>query len=110
MNCEDKKKTAIKLHKQFCHVQASRVNKLLKNAGVNDRERLKTVEAVSENCKTCKLYSRTPPKPIVAIPFAKMFNEHVAMDLKDINSKKVLHIIDHATRFWHNACSTKRNR
>ena len=60
---------------------------------------LRTVESVSDNCKTCKEFSRVPPKPIVALPNAKIFNEHVAMDLKTIDAKHILHLIDHATRY-----------
>ena len=99
MSPEEKQKTAIKLHKQFCHVPANRINKLLVNAGINDKEMLKTVETVSDKCKTCKEYSRVPPKPIVALPSGKVFNQHVAMDLKTINGKNILHLIDHATRY-----------
>ena len=99
MTSKDKEKAAIKLHKQFCHVPANRINKLLVNAGVQDKEMFKTVELISENCKTCKEFSRVPPKPVVALPSGKIFNQHVAMDLKTINEKHILHLIDHATRY-----------
>ena len=99
MNSDEKKKAATKLHKQFCHVPASRINKLLADAGIQDSEMKKTVEVVSDNCKTCKEFSRVPPKPIVALPKAKIFNEHVALDLKQIDTKHILHLIDHTTRY-----------
>ena len=38
-------------------------------------------------------------KPIVTFPLASEFNESVAMDLKQVSGKLVLHLIDHATRF-----------
>ena len=60
---------------------------------------LKLVEEVRGTCDICVKYGSTPPKPVVTIPNAKTFNEHIAMDLKDINSKHVLHLIDHFTRF-----------
>ena len=99
MSQREKQKAAIKLHKQFCHVPANRINKLLVNAGIRDNEMLKTVELVSEDCTTCKEFSRVPPKPIVALPSGKIFNQHVAMDLKTINQRHILHLIDHATRY-----------
>ena len=99
MSSEEKQKAAIKLHKQFCHVPANRINKLLANAGIRDKEMFKAVELVSDKCKTWKEFSRVPPKPIIALPPGKVFNQHVAMDLKTINSKHILHLIDHATRY-----------
>ena len=33
------------------------------------------------------------------MPLAKIFNEHIAMDLKDIGSKKIIHLVDHATKY-----------
>ena len=89
----------MKLHKQFCHVPTSRINKLLADAGIQDNGMKKTVEVVSDNCKTWKEFSRVPLKPIVALPKAKIFNEHVAMDLKQIDAKHILHLIDHTTRY-----------
>ena len=38
-------------------------------------------------------------KTIVFIPLAKEFNESIAMDLKNLNEKLILHPIDYATRF-----------
>ena len=95
----EKSKTAAKLHKQFCHCTGKRLKKLCVDAGVKDKEMLKLVEEVRENCKLCEKYGSTPPKPVVTMALAKSFNESVAMDLKDINSKHVLHLIDHMTRF-----------
>ena len=101
---EEKERAAIKLHKQFCHATGPRLRKLLVNARVRDKEMLKLVENVANSCDICKKYRKTPPKPIVTMPLAKVFNENVSMDLKDISSdniksEKVIHLIDHATRF-----------
>ena len=46
----------------------------------------------------CKLYTKTPQKPIVSLPMASEFNEKVAMDLKKWNDRYILHIID--TCMW----------
>ena len=60
---------------------------------------LNIIENVSDNCTICQRYKQASPKPIVSMPLAKIFNEHIAMDLKDIGSKKIIHLVDHATRF-----------
>ena len=99
MTKEDKERVSIKVHKQFCHASGSRLKKLMVIAGIRDKEMLKTIEGIDKNCNICIRYKKVSPKPIVTLPVAKVFNEHVAMDLKDIASKKILHIIDHVTRF-----------
>ena len=99
LDTKDKERAAVKLHKQFCHASGKRLKELLTNAKVKDKEILKMVEQVSSNCDICKRYKKAPPKPIVTMPLAKVFNENVAMDLKDFGSKKVIHLIDHVTRF-----------
>ena len=96
---DEKCKVAMKVHKQFCHCSGKRLRKLFVDAGVTDKEMLKLVEEVRGTCDICVKYGSTPPKPVVTMPNAKTFNEHIAMDLKDINSKHVLHLIDHMTRF-----------
>ena len=100
-NCtvEEKKRIAVKLHKQFCHATGKRLKQLLISARIRDKEMLKIIETVSENCAICQRYKRSSPKPIVSMPLAKIFNEHIAMDLKDIGSKKIIHLVDHVTRF-----------
>ena len=40
----------------------------------------------------CKL--TTAPKPIVILPLASEFNEKVAIDLKKLNDRYIIHIID----------------
>mgnify|MGYP001796838875 CR=1 FL=1 len=59
---------------------------------------LNIIENVSDNCTICQRYKRAS-KPIVSMPLAKIFNEHIAMDLKDIGSKKIIHLVDHATKY-----------
>ena len=41
----------------------------------------------------------TEPRPIVGFTLGSYFNENIAMDIKEINGNKVLHLIDHATRY-----------
>ena len=75
---------------------------LFEDAGINGVETFKILE-ISQSCEICKKYKKTPPTPIVGFPIAKVFNESVAMDLKEWKhgSQKTwfLHLVDHATRF-----------
>ena len=95
----EKKKIATKVHKQFCHCSGKKLRKLFVDAGVSDAEMLKLVEEVRSTCDLCEKYGSTPPKLVVTMSVAKSFNENIAMDLKDIGSEHVLHLIDHLTRF-----------
>ncbi|CAF4921347.1 unnamed protein product, partial [Rotaria socialis] len=68
----DKKILVEKLHRQFCHPPALKLKKLITNAGVTDK---RIMDLIDE------------------------YNDNLAMDLKDIGAYKVLHLIDHATRY-----------
>ena len=96
---KERRKVAMKWHKQFSHCDGYRLCKLLISAGVDDTEMLKIVDKIKNECKTCSKYGRKPPKPIVTLPRANDFNDSVAMDLKFFGGKMVLHIIDHFTRY-----------
>ena len=49
-------------------------------------------------CQTCKLYVKTPARPVVSMPLASSFNEKVALGLKSWKGKYILHLIDMFTR------------
>ena len=95
----ERRKVAMKWHKQFSHCEGTRLRRLLKTAGITDDTMLKTIEKIQNECKTCEKYGRKNPRPIVTLPRASDFNESVAMDLKFFDTKIVLHIIDHFTRY-----------
>ena len=99
-NPAENKKKIVKVHRQFAHPPARRLKKFLADAGVEDDSLLDMVEAVTDQCETCKKLKKPPSKPVVGFPLAKTFNEVVAMDLK-VYSPGVyfLHLIDHATRY-----------
>lgn len=88
-----------KLHKQFAHPIPQKLKKLLKNAGVDDKAVFQAVDRISENCDICKRFKRPPLRPVVTFPLATSFNETVAMDIKVIQGRLVLHMIDHLTRY-----------
>ena len=54
---------------------------------------------IEEKYELCKIYAKTPSKPIVGMPMATKFNEKVAMDLKQWNSRWILHITDMWSRY-----------
>ena len=56
---------------------------------------------IHKQCKTCLLFSTTPPRPVVSLPIACEFNEVLTMDLKEVKVlqyKYILHMIDGFTR------------
>ena len=52
-----------------------------------------------DSCEVCKKYKRNPAKPVVGLPWSKVFNEIVALDIGEIEGKKFLVIVDLATRY-----------
>ena len=47
--------------------------------------------------EVCIHYKKTKPRPIVGFRLGSY--ENIAIDIKEINGNKVLHLIDHATRY-----------
>ena len=95
----EKYKIAQKLHKQFSHPSSEKMCSLVRNSGVNDKQMLDILKEVPGNCEICVRYKKNQPRPVVGLPLASRFNEVVAMDIKEIHGHKILHLIDHATRF-----------
>lgn len=54
---------------------------------------------IEQKCDLCKVYAKTPARPIVSMPMAKEFNEKVAMDLKQYKGRWILHMIDMWSRY-----------
>ena len=95
----DKKKAAVKLHKQFSHPSCEKLLRLVKQAGVKDKQFLKMIEETPLDCEVCVRFKKSKPRPVVGMPLASAFNELLAMDIKEIRGTKVLHMVDHATRY-----------
>ena len=89
----------LKLHRQFAHPPKKRLIALLKDAQVWKEQYEGIITQIDENCELCKIYAKTPSRPIVGMPMATKFNEKVAMDLKQWNSHWILHIIDMWSRY-----------
>ena len=83
------------------HPSPEKLLKLLNSAGdpwQSDEELKKLIKKVSDECAICKIYRKTPQRPIVGLPMATSFQECIAMDLKFYKGKILLHLIDHTTR------------
>ena len=99
---------AVKLHKQFAHPHPERLISLLDKSNYKNKELNDLIREVSKNCETCLRYKRAPPRPVVGMPLSNRFNQTVAMDLKFIRGKPVLHLIDVFTRY--SASTVVRNK
>ena len=95
MKVEDKKKTVVKLHRQFGHASSEKLIALLKSAGSVESDVKDIVNEVCSTCIICHRFKRAKPKPVVAFSLASDFNQVVALDLHEIDKNFwYLHIID----------------
>ena len=99
MNPTELHKSILHLHRQFAHPPEEKLIKLLIDAGVWRKEYENVLKKIIEKCETCKEYAKVPPRPVVALPMASRFNQKVAMDLKQWETRWILHLIDMFTRF-----------
>ena len=98
-NKSEKIKIAIKLHRQFSDPSSKKLCDLVKNAGIRDPEFIKILQVLPNSCEVCIHYKKTEPRPLVGFTLRSYLNENIAMVIKEINDNKVLHLIDHATRY-----------
>ena len=90
-----------KIHRQFGHPREETMIGLLKNVKCYDPRTKEMLAMIHRQCKTCPLFSTTPPRPVVSLPIAWEFNEVLTMDLKEVKVlqyKYILHMIDGFTR------------
>ena len=69
---------------------------------MSDSEFIKIFKELPNSCEVCIRYKRTEPRPIVGFSLGTHFNESIAMDIKEINGNKALHLIGHAKNTLHN--------
>ena len=85
-NQKSKIKCMDKIHKQFGHASAENLKRLFQNAGkLNSAEITSLIDATVKKCKTCKVYKKPKPRPIVGLSGAIDFNQTVAMDLHQLS-------------------------
>ena len=90
----EKYKTLLKLHHQFAHPPAKKLIALLKDANVWFGDYQDIIDKIHQQCELCKVYAKTPPRPVVGLLMANQFNEKVSMDLKTWDERWILHLID----------------
>lgn len=83
----------LKLHRQFAHPSSKKLVALLKEAKNWKEEYYGTLSDIDQKCEICKIFARTPSRPMVALPLATAFNEKVAMDLKKWNDMDLLNVV-----------------
>ena len=54
------------------------------------------IDKIEEECLICLKYKKARLKPLLGLSLSKHF---ISIDLKEINGHKILHMVDHATRF-----------
>ena len=91
---KDRKKTLEKLHRQFAHPAQERLESLLKDAQVWKAEYGSVLEEIQSQCEVCKLYKKTPARPVVSLPMAGRFNDKIALDLKVTKDRYIMHMVD----------------
>ena len=74
-----------KIHKQFGHASAENLKRLFQNTGKFNSEITSLMDATVKKCKTCKVYKKPKPRPIVGLSRATDFNQTVAMDLHQLS-------------------------
>lgn len=100
MSSATKQRILLKLHKQFGHASADRLQRLLKSSGNNDTDCQNILQKIVSECEVCQRYRKTSPKPAVGLPLASQYNETVAVDLHElVPGVWYLQIIDQFTRF-----------
>ena len=103
---------ALKLHLQFAHPTPDKLINLINNAGIpwsNNNELKEEIQKISENCSICKIYRKTPPRPVVGLPMTTAFQEAVAMDLKFYRGKILLHLVDHCNQLCTSNITLNKN-
>ena len=87
------------LHLTFAHPPKDKFISLLRDANVSNDSFERTIERIYSKCETCEVFSKTPSRPVVAMPEAQDFGELVVMDLKTWKTGYLLHMVDAFSRF-----------
>lgn len=90
----EKKRSLLKLHRQFAHPSNQKLSELLKNAKCWKPDFGRMLEEIRNNCEFCIKFKRTPSRPVVCMPMASRFNQIVTLDLKKWGNEWICYIID----------------
>jgi hypothetical protein len=92
-------KALTRLHRQFAHPSNEKLRKLIVEAGQWMDECTSSLQNIEQNCEVCKIFRRTPSRPVVSLPLADDFNQIICMDLKTWRTGRyILHMIDAFSR------------
>ena len=91
-------KTQLNQPNQMSYSVSKKLWDLLRKARIKVFEFIKTLQEIPNSCKICIRYKRIEPRPIIGFSLGLYFNERVAMDIKEMDGNKVLHLINHSTR------------
>ena len=111
--CKDSnmQKQAVKLHRYFGHPSFKRLKEVVQSSEFNNKELMKEIQHISENCDHCQRYrrQRTVPKSSLLSPGS--VNEIVCMDLKKLSTGHIMfHAIDPFSRFSSTTIIEDKNR
>ena len=106
---EELRKTLQKLHAQFGHPSEKKLTYLLKNANMWSEDCNLELTKIQNGCQICKQFSKTPARPVVALPLAEKFNEAVCMDLKQWRGLWILHMVDMYSRYTQSVWVTRKS-
>ena len=81
------------------NASSNKIIKLVQSAGINDEHIVDLINSVEQTCTVCLKYKKAPLRPVVGFSLSRDFNDLMSMDLKEINGYRILHMIDHATRY-----------
>ena len=92
-----------RLHRQFGHPSEKKWELFMRlcKEGVWNKKKKQIMAEIYKKCETCKVFKKTPPKPVVKLPITCEFNKVVTLDLKEKKIGRfnyILHIIDAFTR------------
>ena len=98
---EEKYQKIKKIHRITAHKLAEPMCRLMKNAGLLDKETKEYITDIVDKCQTCRKYMKTKDNPKVGMPKAGDTNEVVSLDLKEMRdeNKYILYLIDEFSRF-----------
>ena len=88
---DEKKRKIKKIHQVLAHPLPEILKKFFRHSSENDKDVLKLVDEVSNECEICRRFKKTPSRPKVALPVSSDFNQCIALDLAErINNKEYI--------------------
>ena len=88
-----------KVHKVHGNKSENNLLHAYKSADLLTTELKKTITRVVNDCKVCKKFKKTTPRPKSSLPKSSDFNQVVTLDLKKCQDKYILWIICSFTRY-----------